>query len=437
MLNIILLTSSTLNAFLAAEIEERRHIQGLLEQASDSAVSASAAKSEFVALMSHEVRTPLSAILGFASLLTDTSLDPTQRRHVDTINRAGANLIELLNDILDYTRVESGKLKLECIGWTPALLVHSVMELMTARAQEKALQLNFDNNLPEALTLYGDPTRIRQIVLNLVANAVKFTAQGSVTVKADWTPSPDRPDHGELLLAIIDTGIGIPADKIPQLFQAFTQADSSTTRHHGGTGLGLAICKRLSDMMDGKLGLQSTPGVGTTFTFRHVTECVAAVAPGAHPTVTAAPFPVWNSVLVVDDVRLNRELLKVMLRRIGLAADLASGGPEAVQLAAQNRYAIIFTDLEMPDMDGFAATRLIRAQEPAGQRTPIVAVCALTAVGTRERCLAAGMDDYLMKPIYLPALKSLVEALLPHHQAPPAAPPKSPPVATLPSPLAA
>ncbi len=415
-LNVILLSSSTLNAFLAAEIEERRQTQERLEQASEVAVSASAAKSEFLALMSHEVRTPLSAILGFASVLTDTPLDPTQRRHVDTINRAGANLIELLNDILDYTRVESGKLKLEHISWSPALLVHSVMELMTGRAQEKGLQLNFENNLPAALTLYGDPTRVRQIITNLVSNAVKFTAQGSVSVKADWFPATGRLDHGELLLAVVDTGIGIPADKIPQLFQAFTQADASTTRHHGGNGLGLAICKRLSDMMGGQLSLHSTVNVGTTFTLRLETNCVALTAPGAKPVITASPFPVWNSVLVVDDIKLNRELLKVMLRRLGLAADLASSGPEAVQLAAQNRYAVIFTDLEMPDMDGFAAARLIRAQEPAGQHTPIVAVSALTAVGTREKCLAAGMDDYLIKPIYLPALKSMIEGLLPQHK---------------------
>ncbi len=415
-LNIILLTSSTLICFLSAEIAERRQTQQRLEQASESAFSASAAKSEFLALMSHEVRNPLTAILGFASILVDTPLDPKQRRYVDTINRAGATLMELLNDILDYTKVESGKLQLERIAWTPAMLVHEVMELMTVRAGEKGLQLHFENHLPPDLTLYGDPTRMRQILLNLISNAVKFTAQGHVTVRADWKSAVTQPDRGELILAVTDTGIGIPADKLPQLFQAFTQADSSTTRHHGGTGLGLAICKRLTDMMGGRITLQSTQNVGTTFTFHLLADSVAVAAARSPAAGTVPPISVWTRALVVDDTKLNRELLKVMLRRLGLEADVAASGPEAIQLAAQNRYGIIFTDLEMPDMDGFTAARIIRTQEPAGRHTPIVAVSALTAGGTREKCITAGMDDYLTKPVYLPALKSTIEAMLPHHR---------------------
>lgn len=411
---IILLTSSTLISYLQAEIEDRKKTQLRLEQASEAAFSSSAAKSEFLALMSHEVRNPLTAIMGFASILTDTGLDTSQRRYVDTINKAGASLLELLNDILDYTRVESGKLKLEHIEWNPALLIHEVMELMSARATEKGLQLHFDNSLPAALTLLGDPIRVRQIVLNFVSNAVKFTAQGSVTVKATWFPDPARPERGRFALEVTDTGVGIPAEKIPLLFQAFSQVDSSTTRHHGGTGLGLAICKRLSDMMGGTLGLKSTPGLGTTLTF--TLECDAlriVAAPHKRDTATNAAVPIWNRALVIDDTRLNRELLKVMLRRFGLEADLAPGGPEATKLAAENEYVIIFSDLEMPDMDGFATAREIRRREPLSRRTPIIAVSALTAVGTRENCIAAGMDDYLTKPVYLPALESVLAAYLP------------------------
>lgn len=414
----ILLTSSTLIAFLRAEIEERKQTQLRLEQASESAFSASAAKSEFLALMSHEVRNPLTAVLGFANLLGDTRLDPEQRRYVGTINKAGENLIELLNDILDYTRVDSGKLKLEHIEWNPALLVHEVMEMMTARAREKNLNLNFDNTLPGGLTLLGDPIRVRQIVLNFVGNAIKFTAKGQVTVKATWTPDAVA-SRGRLTLDVIDTGVGIPADKIPRLFQAFTQADTSTTRHHGGSGLGLAICKRLADMMGGTIGLQSVLGTGSTFSFAF--DCEAVTAPAVvevQGDMSLSPFKVLSRVLVVDDTRLNRELLKVMLRRFGLEADLAADGPTAVTLAAKHEYAIIFTDLEMPDMDGFDTARQIRAAERPGQRVPIVAVSALTAVATREKCTAAGMDDYLTKPVYVPALESTLKAMLPDQYAP-------------------
>jgi two-component system, sensor histidine kinase len=414
---VILLTSSTLISFLHAEIEDRKKTQRQLEQASEAAFSSSAAKSEFLALMSHEVRNPLTAIMGFASILTDTGLDSSQRRYVDTINKAGTSLLELLNDILDYTRVESGKLQLEHIEWNPALLIHEVMELMSARASEKGLQLNFDNSLPGSLTLLGDPIRVRQIVLNFVSNAVKFTAQGNVTVKATWTPDPARLDRGRFGLEVVDTGTGIPAEKIPLLFQAFSQADSSTTRHHGGTGLGLAICKRLSDMMGGAIDLKSIQNVGTTLTFALDCDALRIVSAPTNRNASASPaIPIWSRALVIDDTRLNRELLKVMLRRFGLEAELAPGGPEAVKLAAENEYAIIFSDLEMPDMDGFATAREIRRGESPGRRTPIIAVSALTAVGTRENCIAAGMDDYLTKPVYLPALESVIAAYLPELQ---------------------
>jgi signal transduction histidine kinase/ActR/RegA family two-component response regulator len=421
---IIVLTSGTFISYLAAEIEERKQTQQRLEQASESAFAASAAKSEFLALMSHEVRTPLSAILGFATILADTRLDPKQHRYVETINRAGTTLIELLNDILDYTKVESGKLTLEHIAWSPALLVHEVMELMTVRTEEKGLQLHFENHLPGDLTLQGDPTRMRQILLNLVSNAVKFTAEGSVTVRADWKPVAGQTDRGELTLAVTDTGIGIPADRVPLLFKAFAQADTATSRHHGGTGLGLAICQRLTDMMGGRITLQSKVGAGSVFTFSLGCDSLQSCSLAQKPdTGTVASIAIWIRALVVDDTKLNRELLKVMLRRLGLEADVAAGGPEAVQLAGANRYGIIFTDLEMPDMDGYATARAIRAQEPVGRHTPIVAVSSLTASGTREKCIAAGMDDYLTKPVYLPALRSTIEAMLPQFRAGVTAPP--------------
>lgn len=410
---VILLVSSGFIAALSAEIEQRKQTQLRLEQASESAFAASAAKSEFLALMSHEVRTPLTAIMGFANVLTDTALDPKQQRYVETINVAGKSLVDLLNHILDYTRAESGKLTLEKIPWAPALLVHEVMELMSARAGEKNLQLHFENRLPGSLTLAGDPVRVRQVVLNLVNNAVKFTAKGNVTVRAEWKPAATRTDaQGELMIQVTDTGVGIAPEKIPNLFSAFAQADSSTTRTHGGTGLGLAICKRLSDLMGAHITLQSTVKVGTNFVFRLPAECTAALKEDTAPADPTAPPQKLVQALVIDDTKLNRELLKVMLRRIGVEADLAASGPEGIALAANKTYQIIFTDLEMPGMDGFSAARQIRAQESRDQRVPIVAVSAMTASGTREKCFAAGMDDYLTKPVYLPALKSALTANL-------------------------
>jgi signal transduction histidine kinase/CheY-like chemotaxis protein len=416
-LNAIVLSSALFIAFLAAENRVRKEIQQRLEQASESAFSASAAKSEYLALMSHEVRTPLSAILGFAQVLGDTPLDDKQRRYVDTINRAGSGLMELLNDILDYTKVENGIVKLNRVAWAPALLVHEVMELMSASALERGLQFHFDNQLPGTLTLMGDPIRVRQVLLNLVSNAVKYTAKGSVTVRADWQPIAGGSGRGRLTLTVSDTGAGIPAVQLPQLFRAFSAADASTTRRAGGASLGLAICQRLVDLMGGQIGVQSTPNVGSTFTFSVDNDSADVVTVAPRPFEGPAPAAAPGTrVLVIDDTKLNRELLKVMLRRLGLEADLAGSGPEGIALAAQHRYEIIFTDLEMPDMDGFAATRAIRAQEPAGRRVPIVAVSARTAAGTRESCVDAGMDEYMTKPVYLPALQSMIEAILPQHR---------------------
>ncbi len=416
-LNLILLTSSTLISYLSAEIEERKQTQVQLERARESAFQASTAKSEFLAITGHEVRTPLNAILGFAAILSDTKLDATQRRYLETMTHAGGSLLDLLNSILDYTSIESGKLRLECVPWTPAILIHEVIQTMSAQATQKGLSLHFENNLPGNLTLNGDLTRIRQILMNLMSNAVKFTGSGSVTARAAWSASAMVPDRGRIEISIIDTGLGIRPEKIPHLFDAFSQSDSATTRvKDGATGLGLAICKRLADMMDGDITVKSVPGHGSEFTVAF--NCNVLTPADADAAITSrgatrAPAPLFSGkALLVDDQRLNRELLKVMMRRCGLESDLAASGQEAIDLAAKNSYTIIFTDIEMPEMDGFSTAENIRKNEPAGKRIPIVAISALTAKGTRERCLASGMDDYMTKPVYLPALQSTLGALL-------------------------
>ncbi|HRE80761.1 MAG TPA: ATP-binding protein [Opitutaceae bacterium] len=409
---VIVLVGSGFIAVLSDEIEQRKAAQKRLESATESAVCASAAKSEFLALMSHEVRTPLSAILGFATILSETRLDAIQRRYTDTINRAGTSLLELLNGILDYTRLENGQPKVEQIPWAPALVIHEVMELLSIRAREKNLQFNFDNHLPDGLTLSGDPSHIRQILLNLVSNAINFTEKGQVTVNAQWTPDRESQDRGRFVVEVLDTGVGIPAEKLPLLFQAFSQVETSTTRSKGGAGLGLAISHRLAQSMQGTIEVLSKVGVGSTFSFGLHARSVSGAASSGNPARgTAQAVAKWGRALIVDDTRLNRELLKVMLQRLGLEADVAASGLEGIRLASERHYKVIFMDLEMPEMDGFTTADAIRRGEPEGVHAPIVAVSALTATGTREKCIASGMDDYIIKPVYLPALKAIVESI--------------------------
>jgi signal transduction histidine kinase/ActR/RegA family two-component response regulator len=410
----ILLSSATFICLMAGEIEERKAAQARLEEARESALMTSAAKSEFLAVTSHEVRTPLTVIMGFATMLGDTSLNDVQLRYVNTINTAGERLMELVNDVLDFTKIEDGKMVLVEEPWSPSVLVAEALELMAARASDKGINLLFDDRLASRFCVIGDATRIRQILLNLLTNAVKFTHRGSVSVQALWQAAADG--RGQLTINVADTGIGIASDKLPLLFQVFSQVNSATTRHYGGSGLGLAICRRLSDLMGATLTVQSALGTGTTFTLS--LECVEAKLESQGIISRGEPgdlVPIGVNVraLVVDDQKLNRVLLQHILRRQGCDADLADGGAEAMALMSAQRYDVIFMDLEMPDMDGFATTSALRTSEPAGQHTPIIALTGLTAKGTRERCLQVGMQDYLTKPVYIPALRSALAAVLP------------------------
>jgi hypothetical protein len=414
----IVLSTATSVTLLNAEIEERRAAQARLEAARESALTASAAKSEFLAVTSHEVRTPLTAIMGFAEMLAETPLDEQQRRYVDTINTAGQRLVTLINDILDFTKIENGKIELIALPWSPALVIHEVMDLMAPRADAKGLTLHFDHKLANDLQLVGDANRVRQVLLNLLMNAVKFTALGSVTVHAAWTPAANEAHRGRLLLRVSDTGPGIPAEKIPLLFQVFSQVDTSAAAQQSGSGLGLAICKRLTELMGGEISVTSTPGAGTTFSVTLDCPSVVPETPaeaGLHAAESpdTAPIAVNAHALVIDDNRLNRELLKLILSGQGLAVDLAPSGVEGLGLALLSDYDVIFMDIDMPGVDGYKTTEQIRAIEPAGRHVPIIAVTGLTAKGTRELCHRAGMDDYLTKPVYLPALRSALTGILP------------------------
>ncbi|ATC65376.1 hypothetical protein CMV30_16285 [Nibricoccus aquaticus] len=400
---------------IRAEAHQRKNTEHELHSAVTAAEHANHARGEFLAVMSHEIRTPLTAVLGFASVLSETRLDPTQRRYVDTIISAGDRLVAMLNDVLDLSKMEEGKLTLDSIAWSPALLLNEVVDLLTPSAMEKGLRLRCDQQFSDALAVEGDPARVRQILVNLVNNAVKFTDHGEITVRGRWIPPDLGAPRGKLIFEVQDSGIGIPSDKLPGLFKQFTP-QPGRPRRANGSGLGLTLSKRLLDLMGGTIAVDSIFGHGSTFTVTLPTSPAQLARPidlpgSSRPPVSTSTPPMRGRALVVDDHSVNRELLKIMLRRQGYLADLATNGAEAIALTAATTYSIIFMDLEMPGMDGFTTTQKIRASEPTGRRIPIVAVTATTTKGTREKCLAAGMDEYLTKPVYLPALKSTLEAM--------------------------
>lgn len=408
----IVLAVGIWGAILNARLEAQIHTEQQLQEAKRAADSANRAKSDFLAVMSHEMRTPLNAVKGFATLLAETPLDSSQQDYVRTITSETVRLSAMINDILDLTKIEEGRLTLERLPFSPVETTQEVLRLMQTRVKEQRLDLRFEAQTAGPLLVTGDPLRFHQVLLNLVDNAVKFTPYGSVTVFLSWQPPSEAGGMGKLGVRVKDTGIGIPRDKLDHLFQMFVQADTSTTRRYGGTGLGLAICQRLVRMMGGEIVVQSAPGVGSEFIF------VLPCTPVSPPTASA-PAPKWAAkgvrrprVLVVDDLETNRFLLEVFLERSGFNPELASGGEEAVRLALQNSYDAILMDLQMPDIDGFTATQRIRAAEPPGRHTPILALTATITRGTREKCLAAGMDEHLTKPLDLARFKQLLEGLI-------------------------
>jgi signal transduction histidine kinase/CheY-like chemotaxis protein len=409
----VLLASSTLVALMRAQIRRHADTERELQKAKAAADEANRAKGDFLAVMSHEIRTPLNAVMGFANLLAETKLDESQRGYLGTITGEGTRLSSLMNDILDLSKIEEGRLILEQLPFAPVETTLEVLRLFNPRATEKNIELRFEAQIVNPLLVAGDPLRFHQIVVNLVDNAIKFTPSGQVTVFLQWTPPAEGLASGTLNLRVRDTGIGIPEEKCRKLFRMFVQADASTTRRFGGTGLGLAICQRLVGLMGGAIAVKSQPGQGAEFSFTIPAAPVAL--PDEQPTETppALVFPTRRPrILVVDDMETNRFLLEIFLQRNGFDPELASGGEEAIRLAHDHRYDAILMDLHMPDLDGFTATKQIRADEPPGQRTPIIALTASIAKGTREKCLAAGMDEHLTKPLDLKKFKTLLGNLI-------------------------
>lgn len=396
----------------------KKHEQDL-EEARRAAIQASDYKSEFLANMSHEIRTPMNAITVMTKLLLKEPRSAEDVESLKIIDSSVDTLLSIINDILDFSKVEAGKLQLESISFDVKNLIQNITALFKTKAEEKNIELEsvFKTHIPDRVT--GDPTRLRQILMNLVGNAIKFTPKGKVAIEL-----AAKHEHGVIQFTVKDTGIGMSEEVQKRMFSVFEQANSSTTRNYGGTGLGLAISKKLVELMGGRISLSSKEGEGTAFAFEiQLFPCqpVPIVAPTRDfravvheieaPSAVEAP-----SILIVEDNPMNQKVIKKLLAAMGYTAKIVDSGRMAIEEAKSRYYDLIFMDCHMPDLDGFETTKIIRSSNCFGrsknQRLPIVALTADNVNGTEAKCIAAGMDDYVAKPLNLKEFESKLKKWL-------------------------
>jgi signal transduction histidine kinase/CheY-like chemotaxis protein len=406
---------------LAQEVEVRTRTEAELLIAKEAAEASNRAKSEFLANMSHEIRTPLTGILGFTDLLLAGGDDGElvkRTEYLTTIQASGKHLLGVINDILDLSKIEAGHVEFDCEACRPDQIVQEVVRVLTVKAEEKSLELavRWENKIPE--TIHTDPSRVRQALINLIGNSIKFTSSGSVTIVGRFLDIGSRP---RIQFDIIDTGIGISAEQIERIFDPFVQGDNSVTRRFGGTGLGLAITRKIARGLGGELVATSVPGAGSTFTLTINAGDVARV-PLISPAAAEKSRPVetvaldrknvlsGTDVLLVEDGDTNRKLIRLLLARAGAQVTTAENGAIGCEFALRRPFDIILMDMQMPVMDGYTAARRLR---DAGQTVPIIALTAHTMSGDREKCLEAGCSDYLTKPINPDQMFDVIQRSLP------------------------
>ena len=428
-----------------ADVARERHLKELLQAASETAEAASMAKGSFLASMSHEIRTPMNGVLGMLELARGTPLNPDQRSLIDTAFESGKALLQILNDILDYSKAEAGMLHVESVDCNLRTLVTEITGLHTAIARSRGLatSIHIAPDVPPLVRC--DPYRLRQVLNNLISNSLKFTQEGGISLMVERNPATENAPEGLLRFSVRDSGIGVPREHQHLIFEPFTQGDQSTSRRFGGTGLGLAICKRLVTMMGGQIGVDSAEGIGSIFWFTLPLEealegesetppaAATPAMPATPPTIEAPERPEQPTmppakpagltaqngagyaadVLIVEDNEVNQLVTTGMLRRLGYSSEIAADGLTALEKLGSKRYGLVLMDMQMPGMDGVEATRVWREREDPGSRVPIVAMTANVLASDRDVCIKAGMDDFIGKPVHMDELRGKLETNLP------------------------